>query len=123
MSMQKISKTYTLNAASNVIFDALVNPDTIQKWSGAPAQMETTAGSDFSLFGGQVTGKTLEVVNGKKLVQQWPSNTKVTIALSANGDATTVDLLHENIPEDEVEKFTQGWNEFYFGRMEKMFNG
>ena len=106
--MGKISKNYELNATPAAVFDALVNPDTIQKWSGAPANMTTEAGSKFSLFGGQIEGTNVEVSANKKLVQTWPSDTKVTITLVGNDDTTTAELLHEDIPSGEVEKFTRG---------------
>lgn len=122
-TMKQINQTYELNATSQVVFDALVNPETIKQWSGAPAQMDGNIGTKFSLFGGQIEGTNLEVVPNQKLVQKWPSDTKVTITLVDNGDTTTADLLHEDIPADEVEKFSQGWKEYYFGPMQKMFAG
>ena len=112
-----------MKATPATVFEALVNPETIQQWSGAPAVMDTNVGSKFSLFGGQIEGTNVEVVANQKLVQTWPSDTKVTITLAAHGQATTVELLHENIPADEVEKFSQGWKEHYFGPMQKMFAG
>lgn len=119
--MEKITQTYQLKATPTAVFEALVNPDTIQKWSGAPAVMDANIGTKFSLFGGQIEGTNLEVVANQKLVQKWPSDTKVTISLAAQGNLTTVELLHEDIPKDEVEKFSQGWKEYYFGPMQKMF--
>jgi len=121
--MKQIKQSYELNASSEAVFDALVNPEIIQQWSGAPAQMDSKAGTKFSIFGGQVEGTNLEVVPNQRLVQKWPSDTKVTITLVSNGGTTTAELLHEDIPADEVEKFSQGWNEFYFGPMQKMFAG
>ena len=121
MSLQEIKQTYDLNATPEAVFDALVNPETIQAWSGAPAQMDDKAGSKFSLFGGQVEGTNLEVVTNQKLVQKWPGDTKATITLTRNGDSTTANLLHEDIPEGEVKKFTMGWIEYYFKPMQAFF--
>ena len=84
--------------------------------------MDHTAGHEFSLFGDQIKGTNLEVVSNQKLVQKWPHNTKVTIALTANGHKTTISLLHEDIPDAEVETFSKGWKEHYFGPMQKMFD-
>ena len=86
-----------------------------------PAKMDTAAGSKFSLFGGQLEGTTLEIVPGQKLVQQWPHGSKVTITLEGHGDTTTVELLHEDIPEDKVDMFRQGWDTHYFASLQKMF--
>jgi activator of HSP90 ATPase len=119
--MKTIKHSYTLNATPTQVYGALTDPKVIEQWSGAPAQMETTSNGAFSLFGGQVTGTNLEIVPDKKLVQSWPSNTKVTLTLKGNGQETVVDLLHEDIPDSEEAKFEQGWKEYYFGPLQKMF--
>ena len=64
-------------------------------------------------------------MKGQKVVQDWQygsleAPSKVTFALTQQGETTTVELLHENIPEDEVETFSQGWKEHYFLPMQKM---
>ena len=121
--METISQTYELKATPAAVFDALINPKTIQQWSGAPATMDSQAGTEFSLFGGQIEGTNLEVVANKKLVQQWPHQSKVTITLTDNGSTTTAELKHEDIPKAEVDSFRQGWIDYYFGPMQKMFGG
>ena len=119
--MKTITHTYKIKATPDKVFNALTNPQVIEQWSGAPAKMDSNSNSEFSLFGGQITGTNLEVVSNQKLVQTWPGNTKVTLSLTANGAETVVDLLHENIPDSEVAKFDQGWQEHYLGPLQKMF--
>ena len=67
--MPVIQKTYEMNASPEEVFDALVNPELIQIWSGDEAQMNGKVGGTFSLWGGQMYGVNLEVVKNKKLVQ------------------------------------------------------
>jgi uncharacterized protein YndB with AHSA1/START domain len=122
--MKTINQTYELNATPTAVFEALISPEIIEQWSGAPAKMEAKSGTNFSLFGGQVEGTNLEVIANQKLVQTWPHDTKVTITLAVNGDATTVELLHEDIPGSEAEElFNQGWKNHYFGPLQTFFAG
>ena len=121
--MDTINQTYELNATPAAVFDALINPETISQWSGAPAIMDNEVGSKFSLFGGQIEGTNLEVIRNQKLVQRWPHQSKVTITLIDNGSGTTAELRHEDIPPEETEEFRQGWREYYFGPLQKMFGG
>ena len=124
--MPTIQQTYEMNATPEEVFDALVNPEVIQDWSGDEAKMNDQVGGKFSLWGGQMFGINTEVVKNKKLVQdwgydQWDILTKVTFTIKANGNKTTVDLLHENVPEKSLKSIIEGWNTYYLGAMQEMF--
>ncbi len=54
-----------------ILYSALTNPFTIELWSGYPAVMSTEPGSEFSLWEGDITGKNLEFVQDRKVVQEW----------------------------------------------------
>ena len=116
-----------MNAPLEKVFEALVNEDVIQHWSGDEAKMSPEVGAKFSLWGGQMFGTNLEVVKNKKLVQewcydQWEEPSKVTFLLKGNGEETIVELIHEDVPERSVKNITDGWNLYYLGAMQEMFN-
>jgi uncharacterized protein YndB with AHSA1/START domain len=124
--MPTIEKTYEMNATPEEVFDALVNPDLIEGWSGDEAKMTADVGGKFSLWGGQMFGTNLEVVKNKKLVQewcydQWKEPSKVTFTIKAKGKKTIVDLLHEDVPEKSVNSISDGWDAYYLGAMQDMF--
>jgi uncharacterized protein YndB with AHSA1/START domain len=122
-----IQQTYEINGTPSQVFDALTNPETFQKWSGAPAKIDDQVGTEFSLFGGNIVGKNLEVIPNQKLVQDWNaaeqgiSHSKVTFTLAATGRGTNVELLHEGVPEASLETISQGWDAHYLGKIQKMF--
>src|SRR5688572_7736269 len=102
--MPTIKQTYEMNASAEEVFEALVNPDIIQYWSGDEAKMSDEVGGKFTLWGGQMFGTNLEIIKNKKLVQewcydQWDTPSKVTFTLKTKGKVTIVDLLHEDVPE------------------------
>ncbi|MDQ3046781.1 MAG: SRPBCC domain-containing protein [Bacteroidota bacterium] len=124
--MPTIEQTYEMNATPEQVFEALVNPDLIQTWSGDEVKMSAEVGAKFSLWGGQMFGTNLEVIKNKKLVQewcydQWEAPSKVTFTLKAKGKQTIVELLHEDVPEKSVNSITDGWNAYYLGAMKEMF--
>ena len=124
--MPTIEQTYEINASTEEVFEALVNADIIQDWSGDEAKMSPEVGAKFSLWGGQMFGTNLEVVKNKKLVQewcydQWEAPSKVTFTLKGKGKTTTVELLHEDVPEKSVNSITDGWNAYYLGAIQDMF--
>ena len=58
----------------------------------------------------------------KKIVQQWYFGEQqqpsiVTIILHPHKQGTSVELRHTNIPDEEYESITDGWNENYFGAL------
>lgn len=124
--MPTIKQTYEMAASPEQVFEALVNEDIIQHWSGDEVKMSAEVGAKFSLWGGQMYGTNLEVVKNKKLVQewcydQWEVPSKVTFLLKDGGDKTVVELLHEGVPEKSVKSITDGWNLYYLGAMQEMF--
>lgn len=119
-------KTYfEIKAEPEDVFTALTNPFTIELWSGESAQMSDQVGDEFSLWGGDIIGKNLEVVKNEKLVQQWyfgddGSESIVTIKLWPKKSSTSVELSHSNIPEEAYENIVDGWNEAYLGAIKAL---
>jgi activator of HSP90 ATPase len=124
--MSTIQQTYEMNASPEEVFDALVNPEIIQLWSGDEAKMSADVGANFHLWSGQMFGINIEVTKNKKLVQQWnytewTAPSKVTIILKPKGKKTLVELLHEDVPEKALKSIEQGWNDYYLGAIQEMF--
>ncbi|MBN8695818.1 MAG: SRPBCC domain-containing protein [Bacteroidetes bacterium] len=124
--MPTIQQTYEMNATAEEVFEALVNSEIIQIWSQDEAKMSDQVGGSFMLWGGQMFGTNLEVVKNKKLVQewcydQWDAPSKVTFTIKTKGKKTVVELLHEDVPEKSLKSITEGWNDYYLGAMQEMF--
>ena len=124
--MPTIEKTYEMNATPEEVFNALINHDLIQTWSGDEAKMNAKVGGTFSLWGGQMFGINLEIVKNKRLVQQWSySNwkepSKVTFTIKVVEKKTIINLLHEDVPEKSVNSISDGWDAYYLGAMKEMF--
>jgi activator of HSP90 ATPase len=123
--MKFIEQRYTIQTSPEKVWDALVNPETIKKWGGGPVVMSDKAGTEFSLWGGDVYGKNLEVDKNKKLVQEWyggewayPST--VTFSLSADGHCTEVILVQKDVPENEIKDINEGWRDYYMEPIKKL---
>jgi len=120
--MKDFKKYYTIAAPPQDVYNALTNPVTLQLWTGEPAIMTTVPGTEFSLWDGSIVGKNLEFEEGKKIVQQWyfdgqPEESVVTIILHPQGEGTSAELRHTNIPDTDYKDFTDGWDEYYFGAL------
>lgn len=114
----------SIRESAEIIFSAMTNPVTLELWTGFPADMNTAEGSEFAMWGGDITGKILKVEHGKTLVQQWyfdqPEEPSiVTILLSEENSKTLVDLTHTNIPDEAYENISIGWRDYYFKPLKK----
>ncbi|MEI6748619.1 MAG: SRPBCC domain-containing protein [Bacteroidales bacterium] len=123
--MKNIKKYYKINALPEYVFKALTNPVTIELWTGSPAIMDDQAGTEFSLWDGDISGKNLEVEPDRKLVQEWYFGDQeeasiVTIKLHPDGKGTSVELLHINIPDDDFVNILEGWDKYYFGALKEL---
>ncbi len=123
--MKDFKKYHILPVPPEELYLALSNPATIQLWTGEPAKMSTEAESEFSLWDGSITGKNLEFIPNKSIVQQWYFDQEepsiVTIKLHPHKQGTSVELRHTNIPEEEYEDIIDGWNENYFASLDDFY--
>jgi activator of HSP90 ATPase len=125
--MKTFKKTFKINAEPSDIYAALTNPGTIELWSGYPAEMSTEPGSEFSLWDGDITGRNLEFIQDKKVVQEWyfgdqTDKSIVTININPDGENSLVTVEHTNIPDGDFSEISEGWREFYIGAIINLFN-
>ena len=67
--MKNIKKTYLIKTTVEDVYTALTNPLTIEMWTGAHAVMDAVAGTEFSLWDGEITGVNLEIEKNQKIKQ------------------------------------------------------
>ncbi len=118
--MKTIKQTYLINSAVNKVWQALTDAKLIEKWGGGPARMDDKVGTEFSLWGGEIWGKNLEVVPNKKLVQDWWSKgeikdkpSTVTFDLSEENGKVKLELTQTDVPDEFEKDLDDGWRDFY----------
>ncbi len=126
--MKTIKKECHIMAPLNAVWDALVNPKTIDKWGGGPVKMSERK-EKFSLWDGEIHGTNLEVIPHKKLAQEWYSSddpnhaTQVTFTLTHKGNCTTLYLKHEKVSDKNYDSINEGWELYYLGEIKKLLEG
>ena len=120
--MKDYKKHFVITAPPEDVYRALTLPATIQLWTGEKAVMSTEPGSEFSLWDGSIEGVNLEFEADRKIVQQWYFGEQeepsiVTIILHPHKKGTSAELRHTNIPDEDYDNITEGWNEAYFGAL------
>ncbi len=126
--MPSIHQEATFVAPPARVYDALADLKLFSEWTGAPASGDSTEGAGFTAFGGHVTGRHVELVPGRRIVQSWRARTWpegvhsiVRFELHAEGEGTKLVFDHEGFPEDQREHLSNGWKTMYWEKMAKHF--
>ena len=124
--MKEIKRYYTIGADPKDVYNALTNKRMLEIWTGEDVVMELEPNTEFSLWGGSISGINLEFEPNKKIVQQWffgddEEPSIVSIKIHPHKKGTSVELRHSNIPEEAYENISEGWDEDYFGALNELF--
>lgn len=119
-----IKQTVTFKSSPEVLYRTLTNADEFGKATGAPAEIAEGAGGEFSCFGGQITGRHIELVPNRRIVQAWRASpwddgtySIVKIDIKESGDSTVVDLEHSGFPDAAAEHLNDGWHKMYWNQL------
>ncbi|CAA0837486.1 Aha1 domain-containing protein [Striga hermonthica] len=118
------------------LFEILMDENRWKGFTQSNARISKEVGGEFSIFDGSVTGKNLELQEGKLIVQQWrfgswPDGIVSTVRLSFDepeSGVTIVKLTHTDVPEEDrygnatvVENTERGWRDLIFQRIRAVF--
>jgi uncharacterized protein YndB with AHSA1/START domain len=91
-----------------------------------PTDISREAGGTFTLFGGYVSGRHIELVPNERIVQAWrPQSWKpgiysiVKFELADESAGTKLVLDHTGFPADQAEHLAGGWKANYWEPLEK----
>ena len=116
-----IHQEATIPASPDRVYEALTQSAAFTKLTGGrPAEIGGD-GAPFTLFGGMITGRNVELVAGKMIVQAWRTKmwspgeySIVRFTLAPEGKGTKLVLDHTGYPADQHEHLSAGWGANYF---------
>ncbi len=115
-----------IKASPQRIYDALLDSKQFTAFTGAPAEISREAGGAFSMFGGRIVGRNIELVSNQRIVQAWrPASwdpgvySIVKFELKEDGSQTKVVLDHTGFPEGNFRHFDSGWYLRYWEPLKK----
>lgn len=126
-----ITQTVEIPATPEEVYEGFTNPTVHEAMTGAGATGEAKVGNDFTAWDGYIYGTYLELVPGKKIVQEWstsewpddaePSRLELTFEPADDGK-TKLTMVHSNVPAEQEAMYTSGWPENYWEPMTDYFN-
>lgn len=97
--------------------------------TGTKCSVRARKGAKFTAGDGYISGKNVELVKGKKIVQEWRTtewpedygSSTLEINLREKGDGTEISLVQTKVPKSQVEYYRQGWQDFYWKPIKEYF--
>jgi uncharacterized protein YndB with AHSA1/START domain len=123
MKTRTIRQTVLLPAAPQLVYETLMTSKGHSGFSGAPARITPKVGATFTVWGGYIHGKNLELVPGKKIVQSWrPSEetwpqdyySTVSFTLAPAKGGTRLTFVHSGVLPDHAGHLSSGWRKSYW---------
>jgi len=117
-----------LPATPHAVYDAWMSSDQHGAMTGHRAQIDPRPGGAFQAWGDSITGTTLELEPGRRIVQSWRTSdfapddpdSRIEVLLEPAEDGTLLTLHHTNIPEGQS-GYEQGWRDNCFDPMRAFF--
>jgi activator of HSP90 ATPase len=115
------------NASPHRIYEIFLDAKQFAAFTGMPAaEVSHEAGGAFSMFGGMIVGRNIELVPDQRIVQAWrPANwdpgvySVVKFEFKAQGSKTSLVLDHTGFPEGDYAHLGPGWKMRYWDPLAK----
>jgi activator of HSP90 ATPase len=115
-----------IKAGPQRIYEVLLDAKQFAAFTGRPAEIDPKAGGAFSMFGGLIAGRNIELVTNQRIVQAWrPTHwdpgiySIVKFELKPQSSGTTVVLDHKGFPEGDFDSLDFGWHAHYWEPLKK----
>jgi len=136
---EAIHQEVLFNAGRKRVYEALTDAkqfDKVVRLSAAmqsgmapgakPTEISREAGGAFSLFGGHITGRHIELLPDERIVQAWRAASWdpgaysiVKFVLIDQGSATKLVFDHRGFPDGQGQHLAEGWKINYWEPLQK----
>ena len=125
-----IRHTFLIPLASpEEIYRAFVSSREHTEFTGSEAKCSAKVGGRFTAWDKYISGKNLELVEGKKIVQEWKTSewpqgyepSILKIFLKKKGGGTQLSMTQSRVPASQVDQYDKGWYESYWEPLKRYF--
>lgn len=129
MKMDSIRMSAVIPADAKAIYEAWMSGKGHGAMTGSAATVTAKVGGKFTAWDGYISGTTLELKPGARIVQAWRTtefgpddpDSRLEVLLEKAARGTKVTLVHTNIPPGQGAEYRKGWLDFYFTPMKEYF--
>jgi activator of HSP90 ATPase len=121
-----IHQEISFKGSPQTVYEALVDAEKFSAFTGAPAEIVREVGGAVSCFGGMISGRFVELVTNKRIVQAWRAGnwpegvySIIKLEFAPQGSGTKLTFDHAGFPEDNREHLDAGWHTMYWEPLKK----
>lgn len=122
-----IHQQVIIPASPAAVFEVLTISAKFSKMTGGSTADIGGDGAAFRLFGGDIEGRNIDLVPGKRVVQAWRAKawpegvySLVKFELGAEGEGTRIVFDQSGYPDGAEVSLSTGWRQMYWDPMSKM---
>lgn len=127
MATKILRQKITFAASAGVVYDMLMESKKHAAFTGGSARISKKIGGSIEAYDGYITGKNIELVPGKKIVQEWRASdwpdgcmSRVSFVFKKLSSKTTQLLFTQvGIPQEFYNDIRDGWIEHYWDKMKE----
>lgn len=128
---ESIHQEVVIKASPARVYQALTDTKQFSKVTdftipGAATAISPEVGGTFSLFGGVISGRHIEMIPNERLVQAWRERdwepglySVVRFQLNGAGSDTRLVFDHTGFPQGKAESLASGWKSHYWEALQK----
>lgn len=130
--METFELTATFSVSAEKLYRAWLDPVHHAAMSyGGEAAFDAVPGGDHSSGDGYITGRFVELVPGRRLVFTWRTtdfaegqpDSQVELDFADTPGGCTLRLVHSGLPDDQIDEYRSGWQDYYLEPMTRYFGG
>ncbi len=119
------------NTTPHALYELYMDPKLHSMISGGPATISGKVGSNYSVHGGYISGKNLQLVKDKLIVQTWRAqgwkesdvDSTFIIHLEPKGNDVILLATHANLPDEHAGHTDKGWYDHYWNPWKQYLAG
>jgi len=127
---RSITQKVVVSASPAEVYRALVDPRIHAAFTGSPATGTARAGAKFTAWDGYIRGIHRQLIDDKKIVQEWQTTewpegappSILTLTLTKVKGGTAIHMKHTNVPAEQAASYRQGWIDFYWKPLKAYFS-
>lgn len=127
--MEFLKLSVTLPVSADKLYKAWLSSKEHSAFTGSESKASARLNAAFSAWDGYISGKNLELVPGKKIVQSWRTtefaddapDSILELTFEEKDSKTTLHLYHHGLQKGDAKKYTDGWKDFYFKPMKDYY--
>jgi activator of HSP90 ATPase len=128
MKVKDIKQSVQFKASPHDVYEALMDSKKHALFTGGEAEISRKVGGKFTAYDDYIEGINRELVTDARIVQSWRASdwpeghySQVSFSITKTDNGSKLLFSQIGVQEEQYEAIKQGWVDFYWAPMKKMF--